>query len=236
MIGLNIAVVLAGGTGQRVGSDTPKQFMDINGIPMIIRTIKAFEEHDEIDMILEVCLEEWNNELCRLLDNFNIKKVKQIVRQGNTRRESSLNAINALKDVCKDDDIILIHDAARPNLSYKIIAENIRVAKKTGACETVIPVQDTIVFSMDGLHAHEKPSRDKLYIVQTPQSFKYSIIRHAHNHYLDSKRNGLIVPDITDDAGLLLFAKIPVSLVEGDKFNIKVTSPEDFVLMKAIIK
>jgi 2-C-methyl-D-erythritol 4-phosphate cytidylyltransferase len=236
MIGLNIAVVLAGGTGQRVGGDMPKQFMDINGIPMIIRKIKAFEEHDEIDMILVVCLEEWNGKLCSLLDKYNVMKVKQIVGQGNTRRESSFNAIKALNDVCKDDDIILIHDAARPNLSYKIIAENIRMAKNTGACETVIPVQDTIVVSMDGLHAHEKPSRDKLYIVQTPQSFKYSIIRHAHNYYLESKRNELKVPDITDDTGLLLFANIPVSLVEGDKFNIKVTSPEDFVLMEAIIK
>ena len=81
MIGLNIAVVLAGGTGQRVGGDMPKQFMDINGIPMIIRTIKAFEEHDEIDMILVVCLEEWNGKLCSLLDKYNVMKVKQIVGQ-----------------------------------------------------------------------------------------------------------------------------------------------------------
>lgn len=236
MIGLNIAVVLAGGTGQRVGREVPKQFIEINGIPMIIRTINAFENHEEVDMILVVCLEEWKSELYRLLDKHNVTKVKQIVSQGKTRRESSFNAILALKDICKDDDIVLIHDAARPNLSHRIIAENIRVAKESGACETVVPVQDTIVFSMDGMHAHEKPSRDKLYIVQTPQSFKYSIIRDAHQNYIDSENKGQPVPNITDDAGLLLFANIPVNLVEGHKFNIKVTSPEDIVLMETIIK
>lgn len=233
---MNIAAILAGGIGSRVGSNIPKQFIEINGIPMIVRTISAFENHDEIDAVLIVCLKEWEEKLRELIDLHNIKKVNFIAYPGDTRRESSLNAINALKGVCSDNDIILIHDAARPNISSKVISDNIRVARETGACETVIPVQDTILMSMDGEYAHEIPPRERLYTVQTPQSFKYKVIREAHLHYSEQLKKGHTVPSITDDAGLLLYANTPVSLVIGDKFNLKVTSPEDVALMEAILK
>lgn len=232
---MNIAAILAGGTGQRMGEKTPKQFIEVNGIPIIVRTLLAFNSHERIDHILVVCLEEWHDKLTELVRKYGLNKVKYMINPGNTRRESSLNAVEALKHVCKDDDVLLIHDAARPNVSKSIISESIEKAKLTGACETVVPVCDTIVMSTDGLYSHEIPPREKLYSVQTPQSFLYSFIRDAHLFYIDKLSTGDCVPNITDDAGLLLFSNKRVALVKGDKLNIKVTSPEDIVLLKAIL-
>lgn len=233
---MNVAVVLAGGIGQRMGEKIPKQFIEVNDIPIIIHTLEAFHSHSEIDAIVVVCLEEWFSKLNELIKKYNLNKVRTMVKPGATRRESSFNAIKSLDSFCRDEDIVLIHDAARPNISKKVISENIAIAKKVGACETVTPAHDTIVMSRDGAFSHEIPPREKLFIVQTPQSFKYSLIKEAHIHYMEKQDSGMTVPDITDDAGLLLYADQKVALVIGDKLNIKVTSPEDILLLKAILQ
>ena len=235
MITLNIAAILAGGIGKRMGKGTPKQFIQIDDKPIILKTLEVFNSHDEIDLILVVCLDEWKEELVKLVLKYRLDKVRFIERPGSTRRKSSFNAVMALKNVCSDNDIILIHDAARPYVSYTIISENIRKATSEGACETVVRTNDTIVLSEDGVYSENIPPREKMYLVQTPQSFKYSIIYDAHINYDDKLKRGENVPDITDDAGLVMFSKGKVALVKGDKLNIKITSPEDLIIYKAII-
>jgi len=229
---MNIAVILAGGTGSRMGIvDKPKQFIDIYGKPIIVYTLETFDNHPEIDSIAVVCLKEWVDDLKILLRKYEINKVRWIVDGGQTRQESIYNAINALSNECKDDDILIIHDSVRPLVSHKIISNNISKAKEFGAVDTVVPSADTIVRSIDESTIEEVPTRSELYIGQTPQSFKYSLIKEAHENAI--KNNNL---NSTDDCQLVLGIGQKVHLVMGEKLNFKITSFDDLLLLKAIIK
>ena len=115
---MNIAVVLAGGSGSRMGMvDRPKQFIDIYGKPVIIHTLEAFEINEKIDAICVVCVKEWQDDLSLWLKEYDIRKVRWIANAGASRQESSLNALDAIKEACGDDDYVIIHDAARPLIS-----------------------------------------------------------------------------------------------------------------------
>lgn len=232
---MNIAVVLAGGTGSRMGIiDSPKQFIEIYGEPVIIHTIEAFEINDNIDAICVVCIKEWQNDLKIWLKDYDIRKVKWIADAGETRQLSSLNALNAIRGECSDDDYVIIHDAARPLVSQRIINENVEQVKKYGACDTVVPAHDTIIRSEDGEYLQSIPPRKELYMGQTPQSFKYSIIRKAYDDYyaLDEKDR----PVMTDDCGLVLNSGVKIGIARGDKINMKLTTMEDLLFIKTLIR
>ena len=229
---MNIAVILAGGTGSRMGIvDKPKQFIDIYGKPIIVYTLEAFDNHSEVDAIAVVCLAEWIDDLRIFLRKYEVKKVKWVVEGGKTRQESVNNALKILSKECGDDDIVVVHDAVRPLVSQKIISNNILAARQYGAVDTVIPSADTIINSEDGETIKEVPRRSALYIGQTPQSFKLSTLRSAHEKALaDKKINS------TDDCQLVLELGENVHLVRGEKLNFKITSFDDLLLLKAMIK
>lgn len=228
---MNIAVILAGGSGTRMGSDIPKQFIDIYGKPMIIHTIESFDVNSNIDKIVIACKEEWQEDLKIWIRKFGLNKVKYIVSGGATRQESVYNSIRALDGVCTGDDILVIHDAARPLISQRIINENIEGAKEYGAVDTVIPTADTIVRSLDGKTINNVPVRSELYLGQTPQSFKYDLIKSAHEASIENSTS-----DATDDCQLILGINKNVHLVNGDKLNFKITTFEDLLLLKSVIK
>ena len=229
---MNIAVILAGVTGSRMGIvDKPKQFIDIYGKPIIVHTLESFDNHPEIDAIAVVCLTEWLDDLKILLRKYEINKVKWIVEGGETRQESVYNAIKILSQECSDDDTIVVHDSVRPLVSHKIISNNITSAKQFGAVDTVIPSADTIIKSIDGEVIKKVPIRSALYIGQTPQSFKLSLLRTAHEKAL--AENNL---NSTDDCQLVLKLGEKVHLVMGEKLNFKITSFDDLLLLKAVIK
>lgn len=228
---MNIAIILAGGSGTRMGSDVPKQFIDIYGKPLIIHTIEAFDINPNIDYIEVICKKEFQEDLTIWIRKYGISKVKWIVDGGNTRQESVYNGINNLSDFCSDEDILVIHDAARPLISQRIIDENIQSAKINKAVDTVIPTTDTIIRSIDGSAIEEVPVRRELYLGQTPQSFEYALIKKAHEEA--KKENNL---NATDDCQLVLKIGNKVSLVKGDKLNFKVTTFEDLLILKSVIK
>ncbi len=232
---MNIGVVLAGGSGSRMGIvDRPKQFIEIYGKPVIIHTLEAFEINEKIDAICVVCVKDWQEDLGLWLKEYDIRKVKWIANAGSSRQESSLNALDAIKDSCTGDDYVLIHDAARPLISQKIINENIEKVKEYGACDTVIPAHDTVIRSVDGASLESIPVRKELYLGQTPQSFKYSIVRKAYDDYFalpEDKR-----PEMTDDCGLVLHSGIKIGMAMGDKLNMKITTMEDLLLVKSIVR
>lgn len=229
---MNVAIILAGGRGTRMGVvDQPKQFLDVYGKPVIIHTMEMFDNHLEIDKIAVVCLDEWHDDLRRWLRKYDINKVKWIVSAGTTRQESSYNGLKAIQSDVSSDDIVVIHDSARPLVSSKVISENINAAIKYRAVDTVIPASDTIVKSTNDLTIAEIPVRKELYIGQTPQSFMYSEIFNAH---LNAQTSELI--DSTDDCRLILNQGGSVYLVEGEKLNFKITTMEDLLLLKAIVK
>ena len=228
---MNIAIILAGGSGTRMGSNTPKQFIDIYGKPLIIQTLESFDCNSDISAIAVVCKKEWQEDLKIWIRKFGISKVKWIIEGGDTRQESTFNAINTLINYCDRDDIIVVHDAARPLISQRIITDNIKGAMKYGAVDTVIPTADTIVRSVDLNTIHSVPTRKELYLGQTPQSFKLGLLYDAHKMAL---RDGDL--DATDDCQLVLKLNHEVQLIQGDKLNFKVTTFEDLMLLKAIIK
>lgn len=233
---MNIAVILAGGIGSRMGIvDLPKQFIEIYGKPVIIHTIEAFEINDRIDAICVVCIKEWQDDLAIWLKEYDIRKVKWIANAGATRQESSMNALEKIKEECTDDDYVIIHDAARPMVSQRIIDENIEKVQKYGACDTVIPAHDTIIRSVDKTYLDSIPPRKELYLGQTPQSFKYSIVRKAYDDYfaLDEDKR----PEMTDDCGLVLnHGQFKIGMAFGDKLNMKITTMEDLLMIKSIIR
>ncbi len=232
---MNIAVILAGGTGSRMGMvDRPKQFIDIYGKPVVVHTIEAFEINDEIDAICVICTKEWQEDLSIWLKEYDIRKVRWVADAGSTRMESSLNALNAISQDAHADDIIIIHDSARPLVSQRIIKENIEKVKEYGACDTVIPAQDTIIRSVDGEHLESIPARRELYLGQTPQSFCYSIVRAAYDKYFALPEDER--PVMTDDCGLVLMNNQKIGMAMGDKLNMKMTTMEDLLLIKSIVR
>lgn len=229
---MNIAILLAGGIGSRMGNvDKPKQFIDVYGKPIIIYTLETFSNHPEIDYIAITCLEEWVEDLTILLRKYEIDKVKWIIPGGKTRQDSVYSAIKTISGECDNNDIIVVHDSVRPLISQKVISENILKAKKYGAVDTVIPSADTVVKSTDSHTITEIPQRSDYYLGQTPQTFKFSILRDAHDLALEQRRL-----DSTDDCQLVLNLGKDVHLVNGEKLNFKVTSFEDLQLFKAIVR
>jgi len=231
---MNIALIVAAGSGSRMGNaDKPKQFLPIYGKPLMIHTIEAFEVHDEIDAIVVVTNEAYIDQVKVWCKQYDLGKIKAVVAGGDSRQISVNNGLQAVKAISKDpkNDIVLIHDAARPLISQRIITDNIRVCEKYDAVDTVIKASDTIVRSANEETINDIPARNELYQGQTPQSFKLSLILDAHEYVKTHEVN-----NVTDDCKLVLSLGKEVRLVEGSKQNFKITTFDDLMMLKALLK
>ena len=231
---MNIALIVAAGSGSRMGNaDKPKQFLPIYGKPLMIHTIEAFEVHDEIDALVVVTNEAYIDQVKVWCKQYDLGKIKAVVAGGDSRQISVHNGLQAVKAISKDpkNDIVLIHDAARPLISQRIITDNIRVCEKYDAVDTVIKASDTIVRSVNEETISDIPARNELYQGQTPQSFKLSLILDAHEYVKTHEVN-----NVTDDCKLVLSLGKEVRLVEGSKQNFKITTFDDLMMLKALLK
>ena len=230
---MNIALILAAGTGSRMGNaDKPKQFLPIYGKPLMIHTIEAFEMHDDIDKIVVVTSEGFDDQVKVWCKQYDLGKVKAVAIGSDSRQGSVYNGLQAVKALgAKDDDIIVIHDAARPLISQNIITNNIEACKKYDAVDTVIKASDTIVASSDDERITNIPNRSELYQGQTPQTFKFALISEAHE-----KAKAGQIPNVTDDTKLVISMGKEVHLVEGSKQNFKITTFDDLMMLKALLK
>ena len=226
---MNIALVLAAGKGTRMGAAVPKQYIEYKEKPILIHTLEAFAKHSDVHKICVICPAESIEYTEDLVKQYNIPKVEWVGAGGASRRESSYIGVARLAKEFDENDVVMIHDGARPNVSERIITENIEVAAKFGACETAIPSQDTIAVSEDGQKISGIPDRSKMYNVQTPQTFKIGIILKAHKAWME-KEGG----NATDDAALVLADGLDVYLVKGEKNNLKITTEEDLRILYSI--
>lgn len=229
---MNIALIIAGGSGNRMGQDIPKQFMHVDNCPIIIHTMMAFEQHPDISKIAVVCLEGWETVLRSYANQFKIQKLEWIFSGGNTGMESIHNGIYGLKEKgCLDDDLILIHDSVRPLLSQEIISSNIAICKKYGYAITGIQCKEAILKSEDGFTAQTSIPRDSLIRTQTPQTFRLKNIIQIHE---EAKAKG-----IKDSvASCTLIAEIGnkiMHIVPGSEKNIKITTVEDLEILQALM-
>lgn len=229
---MNIALLIAGGSGNRMGQDIPKQFMHVAGCPIIIHTMNCFQKHPDIDSIAVVCLKGWETVLQAYANQFNINKLKWIFPGGNSGMQSIRNGIYGLKDNgCTAEDLVLIHDSVRPLLGQDIISNNIATCKAYGYAITGIQCREAILESEDGFSAMKSIPRDKLIRTQTPQTFKLGNILKVHE---EAKIKG-----IKDSvASCTLIAEVggrEMHIVPGSEKNIKITTVEDLEILKALI-
>lgn len=224
------AVILAGGHGTRagrLGHGTPKQFLNINGIPVIIHTLNSFiRMSTKIAGIIIVAPEEYIEHTMELAKEFATGKIIKVIKGGETRQGSSYNAITCMD--FDDNDILIFHDAARPFIDTETIEMCIMETELNGACGVYIKATDTIAL-IENNFTEQIPDRNKLYYTQTPQSFQYKIIREAHELALSKG-----IHDPTDDVQLVLNAGYKVKVVEGSPRNIKITTAFDFELAEFI--
>ena len=230
---MNIALLIAGGSGNRMGQDIPKQFMHVDGAPIIIHTLQCFQKHPDIQQIAVVCLKGWETVLQSYANQFNISKLVHIFPGGNTGMESIHNGIYGLKEAgCADDDLVLIHDAVRPLLSQDIISSNIATCKAFGYAITGIKCREAILESHDGFSTKTSIPRDSLIRTQTPQTFKLKNIINAHElakkkGITDSVASCTLIAELKED--------IEMHIVPGSEKNIKITTVEDLEILKALM-
>lgn len=230
---MNIALIIAGGSGNRMGQDIPKQFMHVDGSPIIIHTMLCFQRHPDIEAIAVVCLRGWETVLQSYANQFNVTKLKWIFPGGNSGMESIHNGIYGLKDAgCADDDLVLIHDAVRPLLSQDIISSNIAICQAYGYAITGIQCREAVLESPDGFSTKTSIPRDTLIRTQTPQTFRLKNIINVHEvakqkGITDSVSSCTLVAEIQED--------IEMHIVPGSEINIKVTTVEDLEILKALM-
>lgn len=231
---MNYGLIFAGGTGSRMHGKLPKQFLELNGKPIIIHTIEHFEYHNEIDGIFVVCHPDWLDYLQDKLDHFHISKVLKVVPGGSTGQESIRNGLFAARDHLNgnlDDAVVLIHDGVRPLIDDKIISANIEAVKKFGNAVTVVPAIETIIETDCDSEIVNVYDRSKCRLARAPQSFFLSDIISAH--YRSVEENYC---DAIDSAMLMQHYGTVLHTVEGPIENIKITTPMDYYLFRAIVE
>ena len=225
------ALIFAGGTGKRMNTKTlPKQFLELHGKPIIIHTIEHFESHPEIKDIVVVCVDDWLDYCKDLLAKFNIKEVSQVVPGGETGQMSIFNGLEALREKYQgNDDYVLIHDGVRPLIDEEIISKNIESVKKYGTAITVKPVIETVVQVDEEDIINNVIERSTCHTAVAPQSFVLSEIYSLHMRAQAEK-----LFDMTDSATLARYFGLPLHTVMGGSENIKITTPSDFYIFRAI--
>lgn len=223
------ALIFAGGIGERMNSRMkPKQFLEIHGKPILIYTIEWFEAHPQVDNICVVCLKDWIDELKRQLDKNRIRKVEWIVAGGETGHDSIYFGLKAIREKCKEDSVVLIHDGVRPLISEELITNNISTTYKYGNAITASKETESLARVPCNMIADQIIERKEMYIIRAPQTFYFKDIWETH---LKAQKEGF---KAIDSADLMNHYGNELHIVEGFPYNIKITSPSDYYIFRAI--
>lgn len=231
----NIAVIFAGGVGSRMNTKSrPKQFLELNGKPIIIYTIELFDNHPNIDGIIVVCLESWIPFLNKMIRKFEINKVVSVVPGGDSGQDSIYKGLCAAEVYVKQQNlnnaVVLIHDGVRPLITEQTITDNISKVEECGSCITCVPAIETVIVKKqnEGL---DIPKRSDCMMARAPQSFYLSDIIEAHRK---SRAEGKT--DFIDSCSLMSYYGHKLGIVEGPMENIKITTPTDFFVLRAMVE
>lgn len=226
----NIAVILAGGVGSRMGLDYPKQFANLSGRTVIEYSISAFNSHPDIDEVAVVVHPQWRDKMQLIIDRNDWNKLTRILDGGAERHLSTLSAINAYRDTA--DCNLLLHDAARPLIDHNTISRVVEALKTSEAVAVAVPSTDTI-FKVENGTVADIPPRSTMMCAQTPQAFRLDILAEAYR--LAQQDSGFTT---TDDCGavLMYIPQVDIRIVEGTYANIKITTPEDLKRAETLMK
>lgn len=227
------AIVLAGGQGKRMGSKIQKQYLMIQGKPLIYYSLYQFEHSDLIDDIILVVGEGQRDYVHKnIVEFYGFSKIRAIVTGGKERYDSVYAGLQALKNNTKEESYVFIHDSARPFVDEGMLERAYDSVKKNHACVVGVPSKDTVKVADSAGFIKTTPDRARVWIIQTPQVFESSLIRKAYDMLMQNDKKG-----ITDDAMVVeKMLKVPVELVKGSYENIKVTTPEDLDVAEILLK
>ncbi len=229
---MNIAIIIAGGTGTRMGMDIPKQFITIDSKPILIYTMECFQNHPMIDGIQLVCLDGWQETAERYAKQFGISKLREIVTGGTTGQESIRNGVYSLRETCTDNDIAIIHDGIRPLVDESVLSDVIIKCQKYGNAVTSLPYNEQIFIVDDEYSTTKYIPRETLRRVSTPQAYKYGLLYEKYNEAFENKI-GIYGSSYTNtmmvDLGVRLY------FAAGSDKNIKLTTKDDLEIFRSYI-
>ncbi len=230
---MNIAILIASGTGSRMGQDIPKQFLNVYDKPVLIYTLEGFQNHPEIDAIEVVCLDGWQDVVKAYANQFGITKLKWMTTGGNSAQESIRNGVFFLEDKCTEKDIIIIHDGIRPLVDESVLSDVIRVCKEKGNAVTSMPYNEQIFVKTDEESTTQYIPRETLRRVSTPQAYHFEELYGAYREAFE-KEIGIYGSSYTNtmmvDLGKTLY------FAAGSDKNIKLTTKDDLEMFKSFLK
>ena len=232
---MNVGIIIAGGSGSRMGQDIPKQFINVYDKPVLIYTLEGFQRNPFIDAIEVVCIEGWHDIVWAYAKQFNIDKLKWIVPGGSTGQESIRNGVYNLEGVCSENDIVVIHDGIRPMVEDSVLTDVIRTAQKYGNGVTSMPYNEQIfvVSKEDANTTTEYIPRETLRRVATPQAYAFGLLDQKY-HEAFEKEIGIYGSSYTNTMMVELGVRLYFS--SGSDKNIKLTTKDDLEMFKAYLK
>lgn len=228
----NIAIILAGGVGSRVGAGKPKQFIEVEGKPVIAYTIEKFQKHQCIDAIEIVCVKEYKAYLKEIVKRYDFNKVKWIVKGGDSFQKSVMSGVYHLKDRISEDDIVLIHYAASPFVEEDIITDAIEVCREKGNCVSATPMFLLMGSNDDGKKSTKWIDRDKIMGLNSPQTFRYGYVKQLYDEAIQKKIIDTVEPHTTS---LMYKMGRTIYFSKGNQTNIKITTKEDLGLFEGYV-
>ncbi len=231
---MNYAVIIAGGSGRRMGQDIPKQFINVYNRPVILYTLESFQKHPLIDGILAVCIQGWQEALSAYAKQYGITKLRKIVPGGESAQESIRNGVYALEGIAEDNDIVVIHDGIRPLVDDAVLDDVIRIAAEKGNAVTSMPFKEQMFL------VGENPQETSRYIpretlrrVSTPQAYRFGLLDSKYREAFE-KEIGIYGSSYTNT--MMVELGVTLNLARGSERNIKLTSRDDLDLFKAYLK
>ena len=227
---MNIAVIFAGGTGQRMNTKTkPKQFLELHGKPILVYTLEVFNNHPEVDKIILVILESWIPYCEQMIDKYHLKKVEAVIAGGDSALQSQRNGLQKAKELYGENAVVLIHDGVRPLVDETTISRNIQSVREHGTAITVTPAIETITVKKAPGKVGQIIDRAKVEMARAPQSFFLSDILEAH------RRAAADHLAFIDSASMMQHYGYELYTVECPPENIKITTPDDYYTFRALV-
>jgi 2-C-methyl-D-erythritol 4-phosphate cytidylyltransferase len=229
---MNVALIIAGGTGKRTQQEIPKQFINVYDKPILAYTLEGFQKHPGIDAIELVCLNGWQEIVTAYAHQYHISKLKWIIAGGETGQESIRNGVYDLHKHCEADDIVIIHDGIRPLIDMAVVSDCIRVCKEFGNAVSSLPYNEQIFKTTDGLTSTEYIPRETLRRVQTPQAYKLEKLYQSYKRAFEEEI-GIYGSSYTNT--MMVELGETLHFAAGSDKNIKITTADDIELFKALL-
>lgn len=230
------AIVLSAGRGKRMNSTVPKQYLKLEGKPVLYYSLLAFERSMVSEVIVVTGEEDITYCKKEIIEKYGLQKVKAVVAGGKERYHSVFCGLKALQDRSSKAEFVMIHDGARPFVDQDIITRCAQAAEECQACVAAVPAKDTVKIADDNQFALQTPKRSRVWMIQTPQVFARKMIYHAYQEIMEQESRGELL-DITDDAMVVeTVTEYKVKMVEGSYENIKITTPEDLKIAEVFCK